>query len=129
MKWQGEFQITDWQEQTRESEHSLEGGRLATAQVKQLYKGDVIGSSELQYCMVYDDKGNAYFSGSEVLKAQLNGQEAILVLSHQGKFSQGVASSEFEVVASEPSHAIEGARGHFTSAENGTALYCIEKNN
>ncbi|KZN45467.1 DUF3224 domain-containing protein [Pseudoalteromonas luteoviolacea] len=127
MKWQGEFQITDWQEQTRESNVVLAGGKLTTAVVKHVYQGDIIGSGELQYSMAYDAEGSAHFSGIELIQMELGAQTHILVLSHKGKFSQGVAGSEFEVVACEPTHSILGAHGTFTSGEGGTAKYCLEK--
>ncbi|MCF2857792.1 DUF3224 domain-containing protein [Pseudoalteromonas sp. SMS1] len=127
MKWQGEFQIADWQEQTRESSVVLTGGKRTTAIVNQVYQGDIQGTSELQYSMVYDGEGNARFSGIELIQTELGAQSHILVLSHQGKFSQGVASSEFEVVDSEPKHSIIGAQGQFTSGEGGKAEYYLEK--
>ncbi|KZN34063.1 DUF3224 domain-containing protein [Pseudoalteromonas luteoviolacea] len=127
MKWQGEFQIADWQEQTRESNVVLTGGKLTTAIVKQVYQGDIKGAGELQYSMVYDGEGNALFSGIELIQTELGAQNHILVLSHKGKFSQGVASSEFEVVACEPDHSIVGAQGQFTSGEGGKAEYYLEK--
>ncbi|MBQ4813251.1 DUF3224 domain-containing protein [Pseudoalteromonas luteoviolacea] len=127
MKWQGEFQITDWQEQVCESMLVLTGGKLTTAVVKQEYQGDIKGTGELQYSMVYDGEGNALFSGIELIQTELGAQRHILVLSHKGKFSQGVATSEFEVVSCEPKHSIVGAQGQFTSGEAGKAEYYLEK--
>lgn len=119
----GTFQITDWQENT---EHSFEDGSKQTkAVVTQQYSGDISGLAELTYLMHYYKHGSAYFTGLERINATFGGKETVLTLSHQGKFEQGIASSEFTILDATEENALVGKKGVFRSAEGGQANYEI----
>jgi hypothetical protein len=118
----GQFQIKDWQE-TIQSEH--QGLKRSLANVKLEYTGDIVGSSELQYLLSYQANGSAEFVGFESLTVKVKGVSGYLVLRHLGKFVDGVASSQFEVIQSSIEDKLIGSKGEFTSGENGLANYSI----
>ena len=118
----GNFQIKDWQE-TIQSEH--EQGKRSLAKVKLEYTGDIVGSSELQFLLSYQADGNAEFVGFESIQASINGSSGLLILRHLGRFVNGVASSQFEVLQSSIDDKLIGVKGDFSSGENGQASYII----
>jgi len=118
----GQFQIKDWQE-TTQSEN--EGLKRSLANVKLEYSGDITGSSELQYLLSYQADGSADFVGFEHVKASINGKSRNLILRHLGRFVDGVASSQFVVIQSSIEDKLIGAKGDFTSGENGRAHFTI----
>lgn len=121
MELSGTFQITDWQENV-EKELS-DGAKLSNAIVQQSYTGDLTGSSEVRYQLYYDAHCNAIFVGFETLTLNADHAPATLVLQHSGAFKNGVASSQFTVVASSADASLLGRSGSFKSTEGGKAEY------
>ena len=119
----GMFSITDWQETTEKTFE--QGSKLSIAKVSQHYSGELTGTSEVLYHMHYRAAGDAIFSGFEYIKGVIDNQACRLVISHTGTFLQGVASSHFTIIECNAIKALEGQRGHFTSAEGGKAAYVI----
>lgn len=119
----GNFEIQDWQESTI-SELS-EGGKITSAKVKQSYQGDIVGQSQLEYQMHYQTNGTAVFIGYEVITGTFNSTQCEIVLQHKGKFENGQASSQFEVVHCPHAENLLGAEGSFNSTEGRQADYQI----
>jgi hypothetical protein len=118
----GQFQIKDWQE-TTQSEH--EGTKRCLANVQLEYSGDIIGTGELQYLLSYQADGSAEFVGFETIQVSIKGISGYLIIRHLGRFVDGVASSQFEVIQSSIEDKLIGSNGDFTSGENGQACYTI----
>jgi hypothetical protein len=118
----GQFQITDWQE-TTQSEY--QGTKRSLANVKLEYSGDIVGSSELQYLLSYQADGSAEFVGFETIQASIKGILGYLIIRHLGRFVDGVASSQFEVIENSIEDKLIGENGDFTSGENGLACYTL----
>ncbi|CAH9053780.1 hypothetical protein PSECIP111951_00892 [Pseudoalteromonas holothuriae] len=123
MKLIGTFQIQDWQEAP---DFSL-GKHITfkTAQIKQVYTGDLHGQSWVKYQLVYDESGNAQFNGVEFIDGIFKDTVCKLTLMHTGKFVDGIASSQFTVIACEPFTQLKNTNGKFTSASEGKAQYQI----
>ena len=121
----GTFQIQDWQE--AETKTLSEGRKFTSATVKQEYAGDIKGTSEVHYQMFYSASGNAMFNGYEVLEGEVDGVKCELTISHNGKFEQGVASSEFKVIECLAKPSLLGLEGSFKSGEAGQASYSLGK--
>jgi hypothetical protein len=121
----GSFQITAWDE-TPYSE-SADGSKQTQAKIAQSYSGDLEGRGEVQFLMCYQSDGTAKFVGFERFTGSFAGKAGEFVLQHNGVFADGVASSEFELVTMSGTEdfANHGAKGHFTSTENGQANYQI----
>lgn len=119
----GQFQIKDWQETTQ---NENEGLKRSLANVKLEYSGDIVGNSELQYLLSYQADGSADFVGFENINSTVNDASGSMILRHLGRFVDGVASSQFEVIQSTFEDKLIGAKGDFTSGENGQAHYTIE---
>lgn len=124
MKITGIFQITNWQESTIQP--LKDGGKITQATVNQSYQGDITGESQVHFHMVYQANGDANFIGFESFEAQLGSEPCQLTLKHDGKFEQGVASSQFLILASTSHQNLIGKTGSFQSTENGQANYIIE---
>ncbi|MBE9537838.1 MAG: DUF3224 domain-containing protein [Proteobacteria bacterium] len=124
-KLEGVFQITKWDETpTVEGD---DGSKLTHAKITQNYTGAIEGSSEIQYLMSYQSQGFAVFVGFETLSAAINGKSGSFVIQHNGKFENGVASSDFTIVPNFGREGLKGisGSGSFVSTENGQANYEI----
>ena len=118
----GIFQITNWQEQT--DKELEQGGKITTAKITQEYNGDVTGSSEITFQMLYGADGTAVFVGFEEFTGKINNRSIQFMLKHDGKFENGVASSKFVIIDSNEQE-FKNKTGHFSSIENGQAKYQI----
>lgn len=117
-------QITSWDE-TNFEEESTDDKKLTLAKVEQQFSGDFIGSSKIKYVMSYQNKTQAVFTGFETITVTINGKQGEFIVVHNGKFEQGVASSDFNVVTNSVTGDftnISGS-GSFKSTENGQAEY------
>jgi hypothetical protein len=68
----GQFQITGWDEVPYKEQS--DGCKQTHAKITQSYSGDIDGSSELQYVMLYSAKGSAIFVGLENTSCTINGK-------------------------------------------------------
>ncbi|MDG1732797.1 MAG: DUF3224 domain-containing protein [Thalassotalea sp.] len=117
-------QITSWDE-TNFEEENTEDKKLTLAKVEQQFSGDFIGASKIKYVMSYQNKTQAVFTGFETITVTINGKQGEFIVVHNGKFEQGVASSDFNVVTNSVTGDftnISGS-GSFKSTENGQAEY------
>lgn len=121
MKLSGEFQVTEWQETT--IAQYPDGSKRSHAKITQTYQGDLEGTSELEYQMFYQDEQCSEFTGVEVVT--LASGDRRLVLFHRGKFANGVASSEFEIVQ-DTKGLLGNQSGRFNVKLGGVAQYVIE---
>ncbi len=125
MQLSGTFQIVDWQESTQQSFD--DDSKLNQAKVKQSYSGDFQGNSEVNYLMHYNKDGSAEFNGFEYFSGTIKGQPCTLVLKHNGRFENGVASSQFVISDAQGFDDLAGKTGQFKSTEGGQAQYQIDK--
>ncbi len=117
------FQITSWDE-TSYTENE-DGSKKSHAKITQNYNGIIEGSSELQILMSYQSTASALFVGFEVITGKVNGKSGSFTIQHNGKFENGVASSNFIIVPNSGTgeiSKIEGS-GLFKSGESGQANY------
>ncbi|NCO72902.1 MULTISPECIES: DUF3224 domain-containing protein [Shewanella] len=121
----GVFQITTWNESTYAEHHN--DSKQTIAEISQTYSGDVSGSAQIRYIMSYQKEGSAVFVGIEHLTIDTPEIAGSIVLQHNGVFSQGVAQSQFNVIADSGTDNLLLYIGHgeFTSTENGQADYII----
>jgi hypothetical protein len=124
----GTFQITAWDENTYYE--NSDGSKQTNAKITQNYSGDIEGSSELQYLMSYAANGSAIFVGLETLSCTISGKSGSFVIKHNGKFEEGIASSDFTIVVDSGTNELLGISGSgtFKSGENGQANYIVEIN-
>ena len=101
------------------------GAKKSLAKITQTYTGVISGVSETQYLMSYQSEVSAIFVGFEVITGEFNGQSGSLTLQHNGKFENGIASSQFRLVADAGTGELVGiaGEGSFTSGEMGQANY------
>jgi len=122
------FQITGWDETPYiENEN---GSKKSNAKITQTYSGVIEGSSELQYLLSYQSAASALFVGFEVITGKVNGKSGSFTIQHNGKFENGVASSNFVIVIGSGTDelvSIEGS-GSFKSGESGQANYELTTN-
>ncbi|KFZ37979.1 hypothetical protein HR45_05560 [Shewanella mangrovi] len=119
----GTFQITEWDENAYND--SGDGVKKSHAKIKQQYSGAIIGASELQYLMSYQSATTAVFVGFEVVNGVIDGKSGTITLQHNGKFENGVASSEFSIVTGSGTGELAGVEGNgsFRSGAAGQASY------
>lgn len=122
------FQITSWDETAYEENDN--GSKKSHAKISQSYSGVIEGSSKLQYLMSYQTESSACFVGFEVVECSVKGKTGSFTLQHNGKFENGVASSNFSIVSGSGKGELEGIEGSgsFESGESGKANYTFESN-
>lgn len=120
MKLRGEFQVTDWQESVMVE--YPDGSKTSHAKITQTYQGDLVGRSELDYQLFYQDGQNSEFTGIEIVTLEVDDRR--LVLMHRGKFADGVASSEFDILQ-DTTGKLTGRTGCFHAKLGGVANYVI----
>ncbi|WP_144213922.1 DUF3224 domain-containing protein [Shewanella donghaensis] len=125
----GVFQITNWDE-TTDIEHP-DGAKQTSASITQMYSGDLEGVSQPKYIMCYTADGLAVFCGYENVEVSINGKSGSFVLQHNGKFENGIASSEYIIVPNSGQGELDSisGKGTFTSGEKGQAQYEMELSN
>ena len=123
---EGNFSIAQWDEDTL-SERP-EGIKISHASIKQVYTGDMSGESSVEFLMSYQSQLTAKFSGFETFVGVINGSRGTVTLQHNGKFENGIASSEFVSIEGSATGELTGKtfRGSFTSGESGKANYTLE---
>jgi len=123
------FQIASWDETPYiESE---DGSKKSHAKITQNDSGFIEGYSELQYLMSYQSATSAIFFGFEVVTGKVNSKSGSFTIQHNGKFENGIASSDFVIVSQSGTDElknIEGS-GSFESGEAGKANYELAINN
>jgi hypothetical protein len=77
--------------------------------------------------MSYSPNGVAIFVGFETVTGSIDGNSGSFIIQHNGKFEDGVASSDFLIVADSGSEKLVGiaGMGTFKSGDNGQANYSI----
>ena len=122
-KLEGVFQVTGWDEKPYSEES--DGTKLTRAKVTQIYTGSIEGESQVEYLMAHSSDKSAVFVGMEKVTATINGKSGSFIIQHNGKFENGVASSNFVIVTGSGQGdlaAIEGS-GSFESTEGGKSKY------
>ena len=124
-KLEGIFQVTGWDEKPYSEES--DGSKLTKAQVTQTYTGSIEGSSQVEYLMAHRSDKSAVFVGMEKVSASINGKSGSFVIQHNGKFENGVASSNFVIVTGSGQGELTGIEGSgkFESTEHGKSDYQI----
>ncbi len=125
---QGSFTIGSWEEDT--VDERADGLRLSKASVTQTYTGGIEGSSQVEFLMLHAADKSARFLGFETVRATIGGKQGSFVLQHDGKFSIGIASSEFTVVSGSGRGGLMNisGSGSFTSTGEGASKYRFEYN-
>ncbi|UJF23167.1 DUF3224 domain-containing protein [Shewanella sp. OMA3-2] len=98
------------------------------AKISQHYTGELNGKADVMYLMVYQSATEAVFVGYETITATINNLSGTLTLQHLGQYRNGIASSEFTVVADSGRGDFTNivGKGHFSSTTNGQAEYHFE---
>lgn len=122
-KLEGIFQVTSWDEKPYSEES--DGAKLTNAKVTQTYTGSIEGESQVQYIMAHNSDKSAVFVGMEKVTASINGKSGSFVIQHNGKFENGVASSNFVIVTGSGQGELSGIEGSgsFESTEDGKSKY------
>jgi len=121
---QNKFQVESWDEKTQK-EFSKES-KINRAIVKQKYNGDIEGTSIVEYVMYYLTPSSSKFVGIEYFEGNINGKSGRLTFQHNGKFEDGVASSDFTIIhGTEKLQGLSG-KGSFKTINHTEAEYKIE---
>ena len=93
---QSQFEITLWDENPYIE--GKDGIKLTKAAITKSYTGDISGNGRLEYLMAYKPDGSAYFVGIEHVEGKIGTKSGSFILSHEGNFKDGTASSNFRVI-------------------------------
>lgn len=104
-----EFKITSWDEKPYfEGENNV---KLTRAVITKSYAGDISGTGALDYLMAYNPDGSAWFVGIERIEGKIGTKTGSFILSHEGTFQKGVASSSFKVIEGSATAELRGLSG------------------
>ncbi len=125
---EGRYTITSWEEET--VQENEDGSKLTHATVTQSYSGDLNGESTVHYFMMHATDKSARFIGYESISCELGGKQGKFTVQHDGKFSIGVASSQFKVVSGSGRGGLMNisGQGKYSSDKSGEASYRFEYN-
>jgi hypothetical protein len=90
--------------------------RMTRASVAKTYTGDIEGTSEVEYVMMYRADGTAAFVGLERVAGRLAGRAGTFVLQRTGVFEGGLAKESYAVVPGSGTGELRGLSGGGTSA-------------
>ena len=109
------FEVTSWDEQPVDEQQ--DAPRLTCANVTKTYTGGIEGHSVTDWLMAYAEDGTASFVGLERISGQIDGHSGTLVLRHVGRYRDGSATADLDVVAGCASGGLAGidGRGEFVA--------------
>jgi hypothetical protein len=122
----GTFDIASW------DEHAFDvtkgAVKMTRSKVKKILHGDVDGESTLEYLMVYSSDGTATFVGLERVRATIAGRAGSFVVQHVGRFADGAARAELQIVSGSGSDELSGVSGHgdFVADPNGSFTLTVD---
>jgi hypothetical protein len=106
---QATFKVDSWDEQPWDTADGQP--KMTRAEVTKSFKGDLEGSSKLQYLMTYRPDGTADIVAMERIRGTLGGRRGSFVLSHVGAFVNGAASGTWTVVDGSGTDELQGIMG------------------
>ena len=108
------FAIKSWDEKP----YSEESGspKLTRASVTKTYTGDITGTAEVEYLMMYRSDGSATFVGLERIVGRIAGKAGSFVLQRTGVFEGGQAKESYSVVPGSATGELHGLLGEGRSA-------------
>ncbi len=109
----GTFVFSAWDEKTWDGKDhkDVKGSKLTRAKINNTFKGDLAGTSELQYVMFYDDEGKAVYHGMEKITGTLGGKQGSFVTHIRGGFDGKVAGGAFEILPGSGTGELKGISG------------------
>jgi Protein of unknown function (DUF3224) len=91
------FEVTGWDEIPFDDGVGV--SKLTEALVSKKYSGDVEGTSTTKWLMAYAPDKTATYVGIERIQGTVAGKHGSLVVLHDGRFEDGVASADLRVVS------------------------------
>ena len=92
---EAEFEVTGWDEQPVDGAEP----KITHTSVTKTFTGQLEGTSQLDYVMVYGNDGAAALTALERIDARIGQRAGCLVLRHVGGFADGAATADIEVLA------------------------------
>ena len=124
MNIKGQFSVSSWDENPQQEFE--DESKITRATVKQIYADEINGESTIEYIMYYSTKSTATFVGIEYFIGSVAGKTGSLVISHNGKFANGVASSEFVIIDGKDQLNEMQGNGRYTTISHSAAEFEIE---
>jgi hypothetical protein len=90
------FEVTSWDETPFDDGVGV--SKLTEALVSKKYSGDVEGTSTTKWLMAYAPDKTATYVGIERIQGDVGGRHGTLVVQHDGRFEDGVATADLRVV-------------------------------
>ena len=88
------FDVTGWDESPVDDTQP----KITQTSVTKSFAGDLEGSSQMNYVMVYDDDGSAGLVALERIDATIGDRSGCILLRHVGQFADGAATADIEVL-------------------------------
>ena len=108
------FTIRSWDEKPYSEGQDLP--KLTRAAVTKAFTGDIEGTGQVEYLMMYGSDGSATFVGLERVVGHLAGKAGSFVLQRTGVFENGVAKESYFVIPGSGTGELQRLRGEGTSA-------------
>lgn len=108
------FAIKNWDEKPYSEEKDQP--KLTRATVAKNYTGDIEGTAQVEYLMMYRSDGSAAFVGLEQVVGRVAGKAGTFVLQRTGVFEDGLAKESYSVIPGSATGELQGLRGEGSSA-------------
>lgn len=118
------FEIAGWDETPFED--GDEETKLTEALVTKRYSGDIEGTSTTKWLMAYAPDKSATYVGIEHLTGTVAGRRGGLVLTHDGEFTDGVATAVMRIVSGTGELAGATGAGKFRADPAGSVVLDLD---
>lgn len=108
------FAIQSWDE--KPYSEAQDQPRLTRASVAKTYTGDIEGSGQVEYLMMYRSDGSAAFVGLERVVGRIGDKAGTFVLQRTGTFDRGQAKESYSVIPGSATGDLQGLAGDGSSA-------------
>lgn len=108
------FAIQSWDE--KPLGEGQDPPRLTRASVTKTYTGEIEGTGQVEYVMMYRSDGSATFVGLERVVGRIGGRAGTFVLQRTGTFESGLAKESYSVISGSATGDLQGLVGEGSSA-------------
>jgi hypothetical protein len=121
----GTIKHNDWDEKPY---HEANGQKSTKAAINCVFDGDLVATARTDYLMQYPTDKTAHYCGYLLVEGTLAGKQGAFMIYEVGTWENGVASSNWQIVANSGTGALKGisGTGSYAAEEDKTVHYELD---
>ena len=120
------FSCEGWTEDSSDASAKDQLLKLTAAKSRQIYVGEMQGSSSMDSLILYQSEGIASYVAIERFHGELKGQRGSFALRHVGSYSNGWARAEIVIIEGSGTDELMNIEGQTTFSAEHADLYDFE---